>query len=153
MTKVIIGCDPDSSKSGIAVYVDGELAGLKSMTLMEVVDCFNEMDARYGVNSIELHIENLKGVNAAFTGANAKQPQAVKMKMAQYVGMCKQVQTEIERIAEHFGIKVVHHKISKQWKDAKTGKQLFQRATGWEGKSNEDTRSAAYFGFWGVEGD
>lgn len=149
MNKVIIGCDPDSSKSGIAVYVNGELVGLKSMTLMEVIDCFNEMGGRYFFDSIELHIENLKGVSAAFTGANAKQPQAVKMKMAQYVGMCKQVQTEVERIAKHFGIKVVHHKISKQWKDAKTGKSLFHRATGWEGKSNEDTRSAAYFGFLG----
>ena len=147
MSKVIIGCDPDSSKSGIAVYKDGKLQYLKAMTIVELMSCFNHESAHS--KDVELHIENLKGVSAAFTGANAKQPQAVKMKMAQYVGMCKQVQTEVERIAEHFGIKVVHHKISKQWKDAKTGKSLFQRATGWEGKSNEDTRSAAYFGFLG----
>ena len=147
MAKVIIGCDPDSDKSGIAVYREGKLQHLKSMSIMELISCFNYESTHS--KDVELHIENLKGVSAAFTGANAKQSQAVKMKMAQYVGMCKQVQTEVERIAEHFGIKVVHHKISKQWKDAKTGKSLFQRATGWEGKSNEDTRSAAYFGFLG----
>lgn len=147
MNKVIIGCDPDSDKSGIAVYKNGELHSMKSRSLVEVYSLFDHITEKY--ESAELHIENLKGVSAAFTGANAKQPQAVKMKMAQYVGMCKQVQTEVERIAEHFGIKVVHHKISKQWKDAKTGKSLFHRATGWEGKSNEDTRSAAYFGFLG----
>lgn len=149
MSKVIIGCDPDSSKSGIAVYVDGELTSLKSRSLVEIYTAFKVISGKH--DDVELHIENLKGVSAAFTGANARQPQAVKMKMAQYVGMCKQVQTEVERIAEHFGIKVVHHKISKQWKDAKTGKSLFQRATGWEGKSNDDTRSAAYFGFLGCK--
>ena len=35
------------------------------------------------------------------------------------------------------------------WKD-KHGKIEFESVTGWTGRSNEDTRSAAYFGMLGV---
>jgi hypothetical protein len=45
----------------------------------------------------------------------------------------------------------VRHKVSKKWKDA-AGKKEFERVTGWKGRSNEDTRSAAYFGYLGVIG-
>ena len=72
----------------------------------------------------------------------------VKLKMAQHIGMCKQAQIELERIAEHMEIKVVKHKISKMWKK---DKKQFERVTGWTGQSNEDTRSASWMGYQGLK--
>lgn len=65
--------------------------------------------------------------------------------------MCKQAQSEVERVAKHFGIKVVHHPVSKMWKDSKTGKQQLEKVFGYTGQSNEDTRSAAWFAYKGLQ--
>ena len=147
MSKIIIGCDPDADKSGIAFYINNELCRLECMTLIDIYIEFESISQQWSDKEIELHIENVKGNSSAFTGMNARQPLPVKMKMAQKVGMCKQVQTEIERIADHFGIKVIHHPISKQWKK---NKGMFEKLTGWTGRSNEDSRSGAYMGYLGL---
>ena len=68
---------------------------------------------------------------------------------AQRVGWWKPAEYVVVRVFEHYGIKVVKHKISKMWKD-QPGKKQFENVTGWSGRSNEDTRSAAYFGWLGV---
>lgn len=148
--KVIIGCDPDSDKSGIAVYVNNELEVLKSMSLMGFINELQNLKDIY--EEIELHIEDVKGNKCSSFNwvkmANKAKERRVNAKISEKVGMCKQVQSEIERIAEYFDVKIVHHKVSPRWK--KTGeKALFERATGWTKQSNEDTRSAAYFGFMG----
>ena len=75
--------------------------------------------------------------------------QAVKFKVSEKVGKCKQVQIEIERLAEHFGIKVVRHKVSSSWKTGEAQTNQFKLNTKWKGRSNEDSRSAAWFGFLG----
>lgn len=146
MNKIIIGCDPDSSKSGIALYQDGKLVDLSCLDLGCIYRNFeNISDSKI---EAELHIENVCGTSAAFTAKQAKS-QAAKLKIAQNIGQVKQAQIEIERIAEHFGIKVVRHPISSKWKKGASKKE-FDRLTGWTGKSNEDSRSAAYFGYIGV---
>ena len=145
---IIIGCDPDSNKSGIAVYDNGDtISLLQSLRLTEIIGVIESLK---GWNvPIELHIEDLNAISSNAFSVRTKDPLAVKLKKAGNVGQCKQVQIEIERIAEHFNIKIVRHSVSKQWKD-KYGKIEFERVTGWTGRSNEDTRSAAYFGMMGV---
>ena len=145
---IIIGCDPDSNKSGIAVYDNGDtISLLQSLRLTEIIGVIESLK---GWNvPIELHIEDLNAIISNAFSIRSKDPLAVKLKKAGNVGQCKQVQIEIERIAEHFNIKIVRHSVSKQWKD-KYGKIEFERVTGWTGRSNEDTRSAAYFGMLGV---
>ena len=150
MSKVIIGVDPDSKAHGVAFYENGVLIKLQSMSLME----FYSMMLSLSHLGPVIHIEDVNAVSAAF-GARDKRREggiSVKLKMAQDIGMCKQAQIEVERACESLGVKVVRHKISKQWKCAKNGKAMFQRITGWLGRSNEDTRSAAYFGWLGVTG-
>ena len=142
---IIIGCDPDSKKSGIAIYIKGQIDELKSMSLVDIYQWFRT----YGELKIELHIEDLNAISSNAFSVRSKDPLPVKLKKAGHVGQCKQVQIEIERIAEHFDIKIVRHSVSKQWKD-KHGKAEFEHLTGWIGRSNEDTRSAAYFGMLGV---
>lgn len=147
MSKIIIGCDPDSSKSGFAFYVDGDLERLECMPLIDFYNTIEHIKSEVGKDNIELHIENVKGVSGIFAQRIMGQGKAIALKMAQSVGMCKQVQTEVERIAEHFGIKIVRHQVSKMWKKDKS---KFEELTGWEKQSNEDSRSAAYFGYLGL---
>ena len=61
--------------------------------------------------------------------------------------MVQQSQSELEGLFLYWDIKVVKHKISKMWKK---DKNQFEKVTGWTDRSNEDTRSAAYFGFLGL---
>jgi len=152
MTKIIIGADPDSDKSGIAIYADGELKDVSSMTLIQIYRLFAQRatdriaDAN---NTCELHIENLNGNKSSAFNYNRRDTKAVMGKKSESVGKCKQVQTEIERISEHFGIKIVRHPVSSAWK-SQLQKKEFERVTGWKGSSSEDSRSAAYFGYLGV---
>ena len=153
MSKVIIGIDPDATAHGVAVYIDGKLEKLALLNLMEVYgllesDYFSDLDYSF----FECHIEDVNAVSAAFGARDKKRDGGihVKLKMAQDIGQCKQAQIEVERMCEHLGIKVVKHKISNQWKSPREGKKQFEQVTGWTGRSNEDKRSAAYFGWLGV---
>ena len=149
MSKIVIGIDPDSTAHGVAIYYGGKLDILNSMTLMEI---FNFIDLDLITTSIdnewdiEVHMEDVCANNAAF------QKKGVKNKMAstainRSIGKCQQAQVELERLFDYFDIKVVKHKISKLWKKDKA---QFEKITGWKGRSNEDTRSAAYFGYLGL---
>jgi len=144
MSKIIIGCDPDSDKSGFAFYVDGNLERLECLSLIGFNIKLDTLAKQF--DSIELHIEDVKSKKAVWH--NRKGSQAAYGMTCQRVGQCKQVQTEVERIAEYHGVKIVKHNPSSKWKDA-AGKSQFEKATGWPGRSNEDARSAAYFGYLG----
>ena len=148
MSKIIIGIDPDSKAHGVAVYVDGKLTILKSLTLEQILFLIHTEPKPMINQDIEFHIEDVNGVSAAFNARDKRTNINVKLKMAQHIGMCKQSQIELERFLHHYGIKVVKHKISKIWKKDKA---QFEKVTGWTGRSNEDTRSAAYFGWLGCK--
>lgn len=145
---IVIGIDPDSSKHGVAVYVDGDITFLESITLMRFIELIKELKKEQS-EDLRVHIENVCGMIAVFRQRQSKNA-AVSMKMANSIGRCQQSQLELERVCEHYGVEVVRHKISKQWKGAKYGKPIFEKVTGWTGRSNEDTRSAAYFGWLGL---
>ena len=142
MSKIIIGIDPDSKAHGVAVYIDGRLSRLECLTLYWLVDA---LDFYHG-NDIEIHIEDVCAMSAVFRQRQGNN-QAINMKMSNSIGKCQQSQIELERFIHHKMIKVVKHKISKMWKKDKA---QFEKVTDWTGQSNEDTRSAAYFGWLGV---
>jgi len=148
MSEYIIGIDPDAGEKGhgFALYWNGELVDLKNLTLLEMQDfLFDNYESDH--SNVEIHMEDNVMVSAAYR-AQAKQGSlAVKLKMAQHIGMLKQAQIELERMFYACGIKLVKRKPASQWKK---GTDDFKRATGWTGRSNEDTRSAAYFGYLGV---
>jgi hypothetical protein len=141
MSKIIIGIDPDSKAHGVAIYVDGKLKELDTMTL---VDFIVTLDKWYDTD-ITVHMEDVCANNAIFRQGNGLK---VQQSIARRLGMVQQSQVELERIFEHFSIMVINHKISKMWKKDKA---QFEKVTGWTGRSNEDTRSAAYFGFLGLK--
>jgi len=147
MSRIIIGIDPDSSKHGVAIYENGKLIHLKSMPLTELMGVFRKYEHQNPV----VHIENVCGNNAVFMKEKTLHKKVAEAKArGRTLGMCQQAQKEAERMAEYYGIEVVKRKISKQWK-SQSSKRLFELATGWKGRSNEDTRSAAYFGFMGAK--
>ena len=144
---IIIGIDPDSSKHGVAVYRDdGKIAQLHSMDLFGLFDLIIKLREK---DDIQIHIENVCAINATFNKQFVKNRRA-ETTVSRSLGMCQQSQTEVERMAAYIGVEVVKHPISSKWKDAEKGKEILAKL-GWQGKSNEDTRSAAYFGYLGVK--
>jgi len=151
MKEIIIGIDPDSDKHGVAFYINGCLDSLESWCLMDFVEYFNSaFSIGVDVNDIEVHIENVCEKKQTFTKKWVKNQKA-NQGVARCVGKCQQSQIELERVFEFYNVPVVQHKISKNWKDSKTGKVNLEKNTGWTGNSNEDTRSAAWFGYLGVQ--
>jgi len=144
MSKIIIGIDPDSKVHGVAVYVDGVLVGLSGLELTQFIDMIPIWKAK---GDLEVHIEDVCAMNAVFRQRQGSN-QAINMKMANSVGRCQQSQIELERLLFNYMIVPTKHKISKMWKKDKA---QFEKVTGWTGRSNEDTRSAAYFGFLGLK--
>ena len=141
MSKIIIGIDPDSKAHGVAFYVDGRLDRLECLSLYWLMDAVEF----YHGNDMEIHIEDVCANNAIFRGGNGVK---VQQSIARRLGMVQQSQVELERFMHQRGIRVIKHKISKMWK--KDRKQ-FEKVTGWKSQSNEDTRSAAYFGWLGCK--
>ena len=150
MMKLIIGCDPDVDGKGFAFYNDGKLEDLVEMSIIYFYEFLKKINSERNSWKVELHIEDLNGNKSSSFNHRSRQSKAVQNKISESVGRCKQMQLEVEKIAEHFDIKIVRHKVSSKWKDA-AGKKEFERVTGWTGRSNEDTRSAAYFGFLGCK--
>jgi len=139
--KTVIGIDPDTKKHGVAIYQDGELVELDTMTLVDLLTI-----AKVG-GVDKWVIEDVTKNNFVY-GRNRQQQHLVNQSIARKVGMCQQSMIELVRVLEHFNQKVVLIPPAKDnWaKD----KPRFQRMTGWLSRSNEDTRSAAYFGFLGI---
>ena len=150
MSKLIIGLDPDSKSHGVAVYVDGNLEHLKCLQIMQINELLTELFEHYHAEEITLHIEDVCANNHVFmkAGRMDKKREAEAKARGRTLGLCQQAQKEVERVFEYYGIKIVKHKISKTWKKEKA---QFQKITGWKGKSNEDTRSSAYFGWLGCK--
>ena len=148
--KIIIGVDPDSKANGVAIYKDGKLHSLESMNTITLYNYLSEINDTPISPDITIHIENVCANNAVFMPKYSKNPIAEAKARGRTLGMCQHAQVEVERIAEYFGFPIVRHKISKSWKSTQS-KPIFEAATGWKSRSNEDTRSAAYFGMLGVK--
>lgn len=147
--KIIIGCDPDVDGKGFAIYEDGELFLLKTFSLIEL-QAFIKSEMQFPIERIiELHIEDVNGNKSSSFNHRSRQTKQVQNKISESVGRCKQMQLEVEKVSEYFDIKIVRYPVSNKWKD-NAGKAEFELITGWKGRSNEDNRSAAYFGYLGV---
>lgn len=148
MKNITIGIDPDSKCHGVAIYFEGKIERLESWDLMRIYH-YTKRRVDLGF-TVDFHIENVCANNATFKKQHVKNTRA-ETAISRSLGKCQQSQIELERALSHLEVKITHHPISKHWKDSKTGKKFLLDKTGWDGKSNEDTRSAAYFGWLGVQ--
>lgn len=148
MNEYQIGIDPDSDKSGVAIAKNGELCTVKSMCITQLVPMLAELSDS---GSVTVHIEDVCGISSSAFNHSRKDTRAVRFKKSEHVGMCKQAQIVIQKFCAEYGIPVHKHKVSKAWKETKTGRAALKSVFGWTGESNEDSRSAAYFLYLGMK--
>jgi len=147
--KIVVGCDPDSSAHGIAIYKDGVLDQLDQLPLMDIIAFIEEMRRNPHVDLL-FSIENVMA-NQFMYARNTNDNPAIQSKMAMGVGRCQQAYVELERALIYYGMNYVTYAPSKSnWAKAKD-RPTFERFTGWNKSSNVDTRSAAYFGFMALD--
>lgn len=140
MANFIVGIDPDSDRHGVAIYRDGLLEELANWQLIDVIKFVPQMK----LHQIKFSIEDVCANNFVYS-RNQKPTRAEMSKVGISIGRCQQSQVELIRILNYFGISYALHKPQRgNWsKD----KKKFERLTGWNKRSNADTRSAAYFGY------
>lgn len=138
---IIVGIDPDSEAHGVAVYQFGELTELAQLNLPQIREWIS---AQAEGAKLFFSIENVMVQNFVYS-RNARSAKAAHAKVALSVGRCQQAQVELMRDLDHAGLPYeVHAPTGHNW--AKN-KDRFERQTGWRGRSNVDTRSAAFFGW------
>lgn len=137
------GVDPDSGKHGVAIYRGGVLAELKALGHEEFRS--DLIMAQFEKKSVLVSMEDVM-VNQSTFRAGKAQNKNVSAKMGHAIGRLYQSQKVLIEMLDLLGVPYKLHPLSDYWK-SQSGKKQFERVTGWVGRSNEDTRSAAYFGF------
>lgn len=133
----VIGVDPDADRHGLSVFERGELKSLTTGRLSDVLELARAVPCLLSIEEVT--------ANTFVYKRNDKGSRANVSKIAMAVGRCQQAQVELCRMLDQNQIPYVLHKPqSGNW--AKN-KALFEKVTGWTSRSNEDTRSAAYFGW------
>ena len=154
MSNKIIGIDPDCKKSGLAIYQDGELCELKNLSLPEYISFLMDLEKwrLEGFHS-EIAIED-SSLNSFFCSRNSSGKDSLheKLKRAMRTGRIQQQSILMGELAEFYGVPVTRYKpcagnFQKTGRKAATNCAMLNAATGWDKKSNEETRSAAYFGY------
>jgi len=139
---IVVGVDPDSVKHGVAVYDDRELKVLYTMVLYDLIEYLKGVEGQFIVS-----IEDANA-NKFIYSRNKKTNPRIQSNIAMAIGKCQQSQVELMRFLDELEMPYVLHRPQKgNWaKD----EAKFKKATGWKGRSSEDTRSAAYFGFLAI---
>lgn len=135
------GVDPDSDAHGVAVYHKGDLIALGNLTHEQ----FRKKLAETDTAELIVSMEDVMSNTSTFRAGRAKN-KAVSSKMGHAIGRLYQSQKVLIEMLDDLGVRYVTYPPSSYWK-SQSGKRQFEKITGWTGRSNEDTRSAAYFGF------
>ena len=138
----VIGVDPDAERHALAFYQAGTLVELCTLTLPDIVNSLIYQGAtdRTSFFSIE-HV----AAQSFVYNRNKKSTKKLESRVAVSVGRNQQSQIELVRWLDRYGIPYALHKpTGRNWANSK---YLFERQTGWKKQSNQDTRSAAFFGF------
>ena len=131
----MIGIDP-GNHTGIAVYHDGVLVDLRTVSPSEVAEVLRTSGATRVV------MEDSRLQSAVFPRAVG--PRAM-LKIARNVGETDQRCWRIEALCETAGIELI--RVSPLGKGAKLNAARFKEITGWTGRSNQHERDAAMCAF------
>lgn len=139
----VIGIDPDMRKSGVAyIDADGRIIDMESLGIAEIVAI-----ARSFGDHIVFAIEDVNKHGAIYQH-NRKGSRAAQARIAQNVGMVKAAGTMIAELIEGSTGRPPILAPLGLGAQVKRNAKLFNQLTGWDGKSNEDTRDAACIGRW-----
>ena len=138
----VIAIDPDMKKSGVATILpSGEIEQLKSMSVTKLTAWIKgNPDCIFSIEDVNKHGTIYKH--------NRKGGRGVQARIAQNVGMVKAAGSMIAEIVEDATGRPPIMAPLGIGKQVKRNAKLFNELTGWQGKSNEDTRDAACIGRW-----
>lgn len=139
---ILIGIDPDSKAHGVAIYVNGKLENLHMWTTPEIVAYL--YDKR---EHVRFAIEDVKRNNSVWKKKGVKNFKA-NTEVGRSLGLVQQSQVELERWLDV--MQIPYECIKPQRGNWAKLKGPFEKATGWAGRSNADTRSAAFIGMLGL---
>lgn len=146
---ITIGIDPDSDKHGVAIYDNGKLVALEMMNDIDIATKIIPDLLKNGIKCL-FSIEDVNSQNFIYD-RNVKTSTKATIEVARALGKCQQAQVSLQRMLDYYGIAYVNYPPQGgNWKGLKT---QFKLVTGWKGKSNDDTRSAAFFGFLALRGN
>ena len=139
---MIIGIDPDLKKSGVCMLDSmGQIMILESMNINELIKFIEwNKDALYA-------IEDVNKIKAIYQ-RNIRAKNALGLKIAQSVGMCKASATIIGEIIH--GMTGRHAILAPVGlgKQVKNDAVLFKEITGYKKTTNEDKRDAWAIAMW-----
>jgi len=143
---IIVGIDPSSQEKGhgVATYKDNKLCSLDMMQRIRLINHLLELKKDGLIVAIENNLD--RGVYRKpkrNPGESFESWLRRCQKMAQDIGKLKQTQIELMRDLDYYDMRFDLKKQSSRWKKGNE----FKLITGWDKQSNEDTRSAAYFGY------
>lgn len=139
---VVIGIDPDMRKSGVCMLDSmGQIMLLESMNINEIIKLIEwNKTALYA-------IEDVNKISGMYS-RNKRQNNAIGLKIAQSVGMCKASATIIEDIISHMtGVRPILAPTG-LGKQLKNDAVLFKEVTGYKKPTNEDKRDAWTIANW-----
>lgn len=143
--KRVIGIDPDSDRHGVAVYVDGVLTELLMLNMYDLILMVQDWP-----KADTLFVIEETSANKFVYTRNQHISKHAQSKIAMAIGRNQQAQIELTRFLQRLGFKVsLIPPTAGNWADRKA---QFEKVTGWNGRSNPDKRSAAFFGFMGLGG-
>lgn len=135
----LLALDPGVN-TGLAVFWDGKLVSLDTVTPYGLIEYLHEYLAGYDL----LAIEDSRCQSALFSTKNEK-VQAKALKIARDVGRIDALCALVSEACRAKG--VAHVAISPLSKGAKLNAAEFKAVTGWEGKSNAHERDSAMVGW------
>jgi len=142
---LVVGIDPDTIKSGVAISRNGKLHDLCNLEFVELCHYLAQLPP-----STIVGIEDV-GVDKAVYNRPGEN-RAKMLKIAQNVGMVKATAIHIEAVARSFNLKVKMipplAKSSEHARRAKKDAAYFNQLTGWAGRTNEEQRDAGMIAFF-----
>nr|WP_067285759.1 hypothetical protein [Marinobacterium profundum] len=152
-TPRVIGIDPDLDKSGVGITENARLVDLKSLPFFDLIE-FIQAEHAAGSAFVLENVEINKPIFVkAVAGGSPESKRRQREKIAQNVGQVK----AIARLLHHYMIRIgatctLVKPMTGTAKVVKKDAVMFKRITGWQGRSNEDTRDAAMLALYGVAG-
>jgi|APSaa5957512535_1039671.scaffolds.fasta_scaffold27200_5 hypothetical protein len=140
----VIGIDPDCDKSGLAFYENGVLTGLMNLNVSDYAKMLPEIKK----DGYEIAIEDANMIKTTYGRNRGKLGQGT---IDKNIGKVMRQCSVMIELAESAGIKVTRYTPTKaNWETrnkSKLSRAKLKATTGYGGKSNPETRSAAYFGY------
>lgn len=146
--RLVVGIDPDLVKSGVALVREGEILSLQALSFPQLLKFAADVDLAvpkplFVVEDVEIDKTTYRRAKT-----NARTHAAIAQKVGQVKGVARVlVECLNDMGADVLQVKPLQGPAKRQ---AKGDADYFNRITGWEGRSNQDTRDAALLALFGV---